>query len=217
MAVTTVPMATAAAFTTFGSFGSLVTGSSTDDIDRLMVRSTRAIERRCDRRLVSFTVTESTRAQGIDPDSAGTSHMPIDMQGALGMSKARALGVTDMVRDLWVQQYPPVEQDMWAYSGVSASVQSAYGGLSAVRIAEGPEPDTGHLRLPLGTFCPVGSTVRITYSGGYFTIPEDLELATIYQAAKFSIVGAEPQERKEMSTVELDHELTTLLAPYMRF
>ena len=80
---------------------------------------------------------------------------------------------------------------------------------------QGPEIDTGHVKMPIGIYCPVGSTIRVVYGGGYTPVPEDLNLACILQAIKFALIGAEPEHRKTMTTNDLDGELLELLAPFM--
>ncbi len=117
-------------------------------------------------------------------------------------------------------QYAPVFQDQWSYTLEQIVVVTPYGGALTIppnQITDGPQPDNGHFRLPLGEFCPPGSTVRITYSGGYTPIPEDLNLACILQATKVVLIGAEPELRKTMSTADLDEEIVTLLVPYIRY
>lgn len=190
--------------------------------NNLLLRATRAIENKCDRRLVPFTTTERQRAIGVDQGILAGSDMPLDLSGALGRSQALAFSSTAMVRDIWLEQWAPKFPDYWAYTNwdSSATIQlvRAYGDTELVPPSsiEGPEPSDGHIRFRLGTFIPVGTTVRITYSGGYQTIPEDLVLACGFQCAKFALLGAEPETRKDMSLNELDAELLGLIAPFIR-
>ena len=211
-------------FTNFGSNQELVQNSTRwtkAAITRLMTRATSTIEARCDRRLAPFTsLTESYRAEGVANDSTPNDDVPLDLRSALGRAQSMAFGATALVRDFWLAQYAPVFQDQWSYTLEQIVVVTPYGGSLTIppnQITDGPQPDNGHFRLPLGEFCPPGSTVRIIYSGGYTPIPEDLNLACILQAIKFVLIGAEPEERKDMTSANLDEELLMLLASYIRY
>jgi hypothetical protein len=213
------PLASAADFLGYGSFATLIRDFADGALDRMMLRATRAIESRCDRRLAPFTITESCRADGVDLNGPETAGWPLDLIAALGKSKAQAFGTgSSMVRDVWLSEYAPIYGDLWTYSGVSVVLARSYGDTQDIAGAslEGPEPDTGHLRLRFGTFTPVGTTVRVTYSGGYTTVPEDLNTATVLQAAKFAIMAAEPQSRKGFTLEPLDEQILDLCAPFIR-
>lgn len=219
-----VQLATPDDFIGFGSNQELVQNSTrwtTAAITRLMTRATTSVEARCDRRLAPFTgLTESYRAEGVANDSSPNDDVPLDLRSALGRAQSMAFGATALVRDFWLAQYTPVFQDQWSYTLEQIVVVTPYGGALTIppnQITDGPQPDNGHFRLPLGEFCPPGSTVRITYSGGYTPIPEDLNLACILQATKVVLIGAEPELRKTMSTADLDEEIVTLLVPYIRY
>jgi hypothetical protein len=214
-----LPLATAADFNEFGSFALLIRENPTPGLlDKLMLRASRAVESRCDRRLAPFTVVETQRMEGIDLASNYSSGTPLDLMGALGRSQATAYGTSSTARDFWLREYAPQYADMWAYSNLSVQLTRATGGIEQVLLSglEGPRRDTGHVRFTLGTYVPPGTNLAITYSGGYQTVPEDLNLATVFQAAKFAIVSAEPQMREGMDTLELDAEILTLLLPYIR-
>lgn len=186
--------------------------------DALMLRTTRTIENRCGRRLVSFTKSESHRAEGVDQDGFGNADMPMNLQTALGWSQSVAFANTNLVRDVWLDECAPVFPDMWSYTLVQIELLLAYGDNMTVGAGsvQGPQPDSGWLRLNLGTFAPVGTTIVVTYSGGYDPIPDDLQQAAIFQAMKFALLGAEPEQRKDLSTAELDAEILGLIAPYIR-
>lgn len=220
MAVTVTPLA---AFTDAQTWmaGAEILRNVTDPTaqTRLMAQATRSIENQCERRLAPFTgVTESQRAIGVDQGVLAGSDMPLDLTGALGRSQALAFSSTNMVRDIWLREYAPVLPDMWAYTVTQIQLVRAYGDTELVTPSsvEGPEPDSGHIRFRLGTFIPEATTVRVTYDGGYQQTPEDLQLACIYRAFKFAVVGSEPETRKDMSTAELDAEVLTLISPYIR-
>lgn len=223
------PLASVADLQGFGSFAELVQNSQVwtgPALASLMVRASRMIETRCNRRLAPFGTPatgspymESHRAYGIDSDGVAPSDMPLDMIAALGRSKALAYGALNMVRDFWLDQYAPQWPDLWTYTMDHVQLVRAYGDSEIVPAAnlEGPEPDTGHFRLRLGTFCPIGTTVRVYYSGGYTGgVPDDLNTACIFQAAKLLLVGAEPELPSGMSTGEIDAEITGLLLDYVR-
>lgn len=218
---TVTPFVNAAQVKAFGSYGigNLLRKFDDPTIEGYAITATRAIETRCDRRLAPFTITETSRAEGVDTDEYGRSDLPLDLQGSLGRSKSIAFGATSLVRHFWLRNHAPIYQDLWAYSGIQVVLVRSFGDTQQIPASqlEGPEADTGHCRFRLGTFVPIGTTLRVTYSGGYQTIPEDLEQACIFQIAKFAILAAEPDQRKDMSTAELDGELTALLAPYAKF
>lgn len=186
----------------------------------VMVRASRALETRTGRRLTPFTgLVQSERAEGVDAAGSGYSG-PLPLLDALGRSRAQAFGDgSPSVRDVWLDEHAPLASELWTYSGVSVTLLPGYGGSQTIAgsALEGPEPDTGHLRLPLGTWCPVGTTIRVTYSGGYtLGVPDDLREACLLQAAKLLILRMEPQARPGMDTDDLEKELTELLAPYAR-
>lgn len=220
---TLVPLATPADFLAYGSNEELVQNQdrwTPAQMDRLMLRATRLVESRCDRRLAPFTITESTRAEGVAIDSSPDDDVPLDLRSALGRAQSLAFGATSLVRDFWLSQYAPVYQDLWSYDITQIQLVTSYGGTETITPlnVEGPEPDTGHVRLLLGTFCPPGTTVRFTYTGGYTVeIPDDLNQACILQAMKLVLVGAEPYSREGLSTSMLDAELLISLVPYIRY
>lgn len=190
----------------------------------LLTRATRSIESRCQRRLAPFSgKQESHMAMGIDPNEYGQqSGMPMDLTGALGWSQAASMGVSDMVRKFWLDENPPMYQEYWTYTMESLEILRTFGDTqtfsgSAFTTLQGPEYDTGLVRMQIGTYCPLGSTIRVTYGGGYSVIPDDLQLACIYQATKMLLLGAEPEMRGSMGYGELDDEIRVLIAPYARF
>ncbi|MFD9564347.1 hypothetical protein [Streptomyces sp. NPDC059994] len=172
-----VPLATAADMQT-GQFADLVRDYSISALDDLMIEATRLAEGMCGRRLAPFTgVPESHRAQGIDPDEyTDAASMPMDLQGTLGRSYSNALGAGDQVRHVWLNEYAPRYPEMWTYTGLQVTILRSYGGTQTVASTSliGAEADSGHIWFSLGTFLPVGSLVRVTYGGGYATVPADL-------------------------------------------
>lgn len=196
---TPVPLCTVTNFTE-SPFADLVAGYTDTALSDLMSESTRACEGAAgDKRLAPFTVTETTRADGIDPDEypAGAS-LPMPIQGTIGWSEALALGGgNDLVRHCWLTQFPVRYPDLWEYSGVSVLVIRSYAGTETFnpsQILDGPD-NTGHLWFQIGSLIPVGSRVRTTYSGGYtVAIPADLVRASRLMAAWMVITELDPQD-----------------------
>lgn len=225
---TVTPLASVADFTSFGSNAELVqneTRWSPTALSGLMERATRSIESRCQRRLAPFIAkVESHEAYGISPDEYGGDQggMPLDITGALGWSQAAALGVSDMVRKFWLDENPPMYESLWTYDLTSIEILRTFGDTqdftaSDFNLLQGPEFDTGMCRMEIGTYCPVGSTIRITYGGGYTVgIPDDLNMACIFQAMKLVLLGNEPYGREGTSMAGLEQELIMLLGPYAK-
>lgn len=198
---TVVPLCSAAQFTE-GAFADLVAGFSPTALNDILVEATRDCESQTGRRLAPFTgLTETTRASGIDPDEyAGAMNIPISITGTLGQSYASALDQTNLVRHTWLAQYPPHYPDLWlpsAQANMTVTVIRSYGGtaqITSAQILDGPD-DTGHVWFQLGQFIPVGSRVRITYSGGYTTaVPADLLRACKFIAASVAIDELNPED-----------------------
>lgn len=214
---TPIPLATAAQMQE-GAFRDLVANYSPAALDSLLIEATRACETECHRRLTRFTVTETHRADGVDPDEyADTTSIPIDFAGTLGRSYAMALGAQSLVRHLWVDQYPAEFPEMWTYSNVSALIIRSFGGSQPVPASQltGPEPD-GHLWFQLGTFLPIGSLVRVTYSGGYTTVPKDLVRACKFMAASLAVTELDPLQHAGHDAANLIGQAVAWLSPYTR-
>ncbi|MFE9127098.1 hypothetical protein ACFYOF_17035 [Streptomyces sp. NPDC007148] len=190
-----IPLATSADMQE-GQFADLVRDYSASDIDQLMVESTRLCEGIAGRRLAPFTgLPETHRATGIDPDEySDASNMPMDLQGTLGRSYADALGASDQVRHCWLNEYAGRYPDMWTYANLQVTILRSYGGTSTVASTTllGAEPDSGHVWFQLGTFLPVGSLIRVTYDGGYTTVPADLARACKLKAAVLVLGEIDP-------------------------
>ena len=214
---TPIPLATPAQMAQ-GAFADLVRGYSPPDLADLMYEATRACETECGRRLAPFTITESFRAEGIDPDEYGdTTSVPLDFQGTTGQSYALALGAQQLVRHVWVNQYPPHFPDLWTYSNVSIEIVRSYGGTQTVPASQitGPEMD-GHIRFQLGTFLPIGSLIRPTYSGGYTTSPRDLVRGCKYMAASIAVTELDPMMHGGHDAETLEAKAVAWLSPYAR-
>lgn len=188
------PLATVQQMTE-GPYADLVAGYSTQALIDLMLEATSICESETDRRLVPFTTTESGRAEGMDPDEySGSANLPLDLTGALGRSYAYAIGSNNLVRHLYLDQYAPRYQELWQYSNVSVGVKRSYGGGQILNPGQylQPEPDSGHIFIALGVFVPTGSWWEVTYSGGYQTIPRDLQRACKYMAASIAVSELDP-------------------------
>ena len=219
----TQPFASYDDFVGFGSVGELVQNTSIwtqDTITDLLCDATSIIEDRCDRRLAPFTgYVETFRAEGVAPDGLMNDDVPMDLRSALGRSQSIAFGSTDLVRDFWLSQFAPVNHGLWKYNLTNITLTTVYGAIETIPVGnvEGPQIDTGHLRLQLGTFCPPGTTVQFTYDGGYQMIPRSLKQACMFEAMKTLLLGAEPELRSGMSFGELDGMILSLIAPYVRY
>jgi hypothetical protein len=197
------PLITYGQFTE-GAFGDLVSAGEPDAwpesvVNDYLLEGTRLVEEKAGgRRLAPFTVTETHRSSAIDPDEyAESANLPMDILGSLGMSYATSLGGTQLVRHCWVNEFPARYPDMWAYSDVTATIIRSYGGteqLQPTQILDGPD-DTGHIWFQLGLFNPVGSRVRVTYSGGYVVnVPASLVRGTKFMTAYIIVRELDPKD-----------------------
>lgn len=205
-----------------GAFADLVQSFSEEALLGILAEATRACETEVGRRLAPFTgLVESHRMDGIDPDEYGDSAgLPLDLPGALGRSWGAALGSgTNLVRHLWLNQFAPHYPDLWSYTDVQITVSRSYGGGQEFAAGDfiGPEPDSGHVWFRLGTWLPVGSWARVTYSGGYQTIPADLTRACKWMAASICCRELVPlQINAGHDATELEALAVSWLSPYGR-
>lgn len=205
-----------------GAFADLVRNYSDPTLATVLSQATRACETESTRRFSPFTLTESIRASGVDPDEYGdTADLPLDMAGALGRSYAAALGGGNggLIRHVWLAEYAPLFPDLWTYSNVSITLVRSYGGAQQITAAGivGPEPDTGHLWFNMGTYLPLGSLVRVTYSGGYTTTPADLARACMYMAAAIVARELDPMAQSHGHSPDaLEALAVSWLRPYAR-
>jgi hypothetical protein len=214
-----IPLCSAAAFTE-GPFSDLASQLSDQALSDYLVEGTRLCETETGRRLAPFTITETHRADMIDPDEySDTANLPMDIQSTLGMSYAAAMGASSLVRHCWVDEYACRYQDLWAYSGVSVTIIRSYGGtqiLAPTQILNGPEPDTGHLWFQLGLFLPIGSRVRIGYSGGYtIAVPADLVRANKLMTASIIVRELNPEDASHDPDI-LYTDALKILVNYLR-
>lgn len=170
-----VPLCSLEAFTT-GPFGDLAAQIPGPKLARFLAQATRLCEDACDRRLAPFTnVTETQRADALDVEDALDAYVPLDPSSQLGFSRAMSLGSTLLVRHFWVREFPPRYPDLWQGSISSVLLRRSFSGDQVVDVSQIQyEPDTGHVRFQLGTFVPPGTTIVVTYSGGYQVMPASL-------------------------------------------
>lgn len=206
-----------------GAFADLMRSYPVQDLDGLMIEATRLCEDYCERRLAPFTnVPETHRAQGIDPDEqTGISGMPMSLQGTIGVSYSNALNTgSGMVRHVWLNEFAPRYPDLWTYGqDLTVQVLLSQGGLSTLAGSQliGAEPDSGHIWFQLGTLLPVGSLIRVTYSGGYTAVPASLVRACKYMAASLIVTELDPTRRGDGHDPDaLRSQAEEVLAPYAR-
>ncbi|GAC1540617.1 MAG: hypothetical protein NVS3B12_27670 [Acidimicrobiales bacterium] len=180
-----------------GAFADLTRAFSNQALNDICIEASRACETETDRRLMPFTITETHRAEGIDPDEYASVNggVPMDILGVLGSSYASALGATgDWVRHFWLNEHGARYPEYWTYSNVSITLFRSIGGSQPANILLGPQVDTGEVWFRLGTFLPIGSRITCTYSGGYTTVPADLVRAAKYMAAALCARELDPMQ-----------------------
>lgn len=213
-----VPLATAADMLD-GPFQNLIGDWTSTQQNNLMMRASRAVEARCKRRLSPFTITETQRAQGVDPDEYSGMAMPGDLMTTLANSQAQSFDQTsNLVRHFFLRESPPIWHDLWTYSIGEIFVTLTYGESSVIpaQQIQGPDPDTGHVWFNMGVYLPIASMIKVTYSGGYTTTPDDLLQAVLFEAARQAITQAGPQIAGGFQQKDLDMEASLLMAPYVR-
>jgi hypothetical protein len=213
------PLATWSQFAT-GPFIDLAAGYDTGPAQiQLMVEATRRCESECDRRLAPFiNLTETQRAEGVDVEDVSDGYVPLDPAAQLGVSRAQSLGASLLVRHCWVREFPARYPDMWTGSVSAIRLSLSFAGTSTVDVAGIQyEPDTGHIRFTVGTFLPPGSTIAITYGGGYSTMPADLVRAGRLMAASLAAQELDPlQNDGRHDVAALEEAACKALRRYMR-
>lgn len=195
MAVDTLTPLCSSAVMQSGAFADLVRDYSEAALDRIMVRATRLCETAADRRFAPFSITETQRAQALDVDDITEIPGPLDPVSQIGFSRAQSLGSTQLVRHFWLRQYPPHYPEYWTGAISALSLLRSYSGSQVVNFSTIQyEDDTGHVRFQLGTYVPPGTTIVATYSGGYTTIPADLEQACEFMAASIVLKQLDPAQ-----------------------
>ena len=205
-------------------FPEVTQGVDPDVLQDILVEATSFLEDSTNRRLAPFSghICEE-RLFGISPDEYGdvSADMPIDIYGSLGISKAAALGASDLVRHLWLDQYAPFYPELWTYDIQSMVIYRTYGDHQPIDWNNGgiigPNTTDGHVWFRLGTFIPEGTFVKVVYSGGYTKgIPPSLRRACLFQAIKYVILECEPQMRSSMDLKEIDDVVERNIATWAR-
>ena len=205
-------------------FPEVVSGIEPSVLADILVEATSFIEDNTGRRLAPFTnhICEE-RLFGISPDEYGdvSADMPIDIYGSLGISKAAALGASDLVRHLWLDQYAPFYPELWTYDISSMRIFRTYGDYQDIDFNHGgilgPNVTDGHVWFRLGTFIPEGSFVKVVYSGGYtLGVPPALRRACLFQAIKYVILECEPQMRSSMDLKEIEASVEMNIINWVR-
>jgi hypothetical protein len=212
-----VPLVSSAQFAAT-AYSDLTKNLQGTEIDDIMIEATRACESIVGKRLAQFTITETHRAEGVDPEEYGSSSIPLDLQGTTGRSYASALGSGDLVRQMWLSSFAVRYQEFWTpYTVNSMTLVRSYGGSQSVvpNALIGPEPDSGHVWFQIGTFLPIGSLIRVNYSGGYGTCPGDLARAVKAMAASIVIKELDPDIGSTHDPDLLRDEAIEFLGPYM--
>lgn len=195
---------------------SVLTNWSQTAQSALIIEGSRAVESYCGARLSPFTITESVRAQMVDPDEQVDAYTPLDTIGQLGLSRAQSLGASDLVRHCYVRERPRVWIDSWVGAVSNIVVLRSFSGSQTVAAsAVQYETDTGHIRFAFGTYIPQGSTLVTTYSGGYNPVPDELKRAAVLRCTLLAIVEMRPQQRPDVDLSELERLEATLLSPYV--
>lgn len=179
---------------TEGGFANLVQGYTTTQAQNdLLYEATRLCEEACDRRFVTFTATETQRANALDVEDALDAYVPLDPTSQLGFNRAMSLGSTLLVRHFWVREYAPRYPELWTGTINSITLRRSFSGTQNVDISQIQyEADTGHVRFQLGTFVPPGSTIVCTYTAGYTTYPASLVRACKFMAASLVVRELDP-------------------------
>jgi hypothetical protein len=216
---TVTPLVSSAQFNAT-AFSDLAKNLQLTELDTVMIEATRACESIVGKHLAAFTTTETHRAEGVDPDEYGDglTSVPLDLPGTVGRSYASALGAGGLVRHLWLNSFAVRYPEFWTpYTIDSLDLVRSYGGSQNVVPTSliGPEPDSGHVWFQIGTFLPIGSLLRVTYSGGYSTVPGDLARACKAMAASIIIKELDPDIGSAHDPDLLRDEAVEFLGPYM--
>jgi len=202
----------------------LCVGKADETLYAALVDSTREIEDRTSRRLAPFTGhLEEGALVGTNSNEygGGSGNTPMSLQGSLGQSYANSLGVNNLVRRFWIDEYAPRYPEMWEYQITEMQIMTTYGSWQDISPAQGSviavEKTNGFVWLTIGTFAPEESRIKIVYNGGYvYDTPGSLQRACLLQAVEFLIMESEPQQRKDMSIDELERQITKLVAPWVK-
>jgi hypothetical protein len=212
------PLVTVSQFQS-GPFADLTSNFSPAALNDLVLEATRVIEDQCQRRLAPFTnITESGRAISTDVEDVLQVSVPVLAQAQMNMDYAQALGYPQLVRHYWLNEFPPRYQEMWTTTLNSITIYWSFGATVTVDPSTVEfQPETGHMRFLLGTFVPPGSTISVTYSGGYQTVPASLRKAAAFMAGSIALKELEPGMSSSGHDPDmLRMEAIELAAPFAR-
>jgi hypothetical protein len=200
-----------------GPFADLVKGYTGQGQTDLLAEATRMCESAVDRRLATFTATETQRADALDTEDALDAYVPLDPTSQLGFSRALSLGSTLLTRHFWVRERPARYPELWSGAINTITLLRSFSGTQVVAIPQIQyEPDTGHVRFQLGTFVPPGTTIVCNYTAGYTTVPADLIRACKYMAASIAVRELDPMQSGGHDPDLLRTDALDALAPYVR-
>lgn len=194
-------------------------------IEETLIEATADLESMTSRRLVPFNnIVYEDMLNGIDPNEYGDANtsMPLSIYGSLGISFANAIGADDLVRHFFLDHYAPLYSELWTYDIQSMEIFLTYGNSQPIDFVGGgivgPEINSGHCWLRLGTFSPEGTRIKVVYSGGYTVgIPPDLQRACLMQAAKLFAIDGTIVMRDGVNLNEVSDTIDRALAPWMRY
>jgi hypothetical protein len=186
----------------------------------LVTNASQAVEDFCRRRLAPFTgLVEHHRAEMVDVDSS-LDYPPVllDTSDQIGWLRAQSLNATSWVRAVQLDEYPPRWPDMWSGAISDITVVRDLAGSTdypAAQLLE-YEQDTGFVRFQLGAYIPPGSSIQVTYSGGYTTTPGTLKVATEFEAIEIGILSTLPELAEKYDLAWIRAKKVELLTEYVR-
>lgn len=203
----------------------LVSKLDPETIQEAIIEATAQLEDMTSRRLTPFTnIIYENMLNGISPDEYGddSAGMPVDIYGSLGISFANALGASDLVRHFFLDQYAPAYSELWTYDIQSMEIFLTYGNSQPIDFRAGgivgPEVNSGHCWIRLGTFAPEGTRIKVVYSGGFTGgIPASLQRACLFLAAKNFVIDGTLTMRDGQNMNELNAAIESIMAPWMRY
>lgn len=170
----------------------------------LLTRATRKVEGIVGTRLASFSTSESV---WFSPSSNVA--YPAVLPGTSWWGSTPPLAWSGFVGNT-----PPRMEEDWTGSLTEITALDPNTNLPVTIDVSAAQFDASSGRVVLGgSSLTANTTMRVTYTGGYSTVPDDLIEATIYTAADSWIAGVEaPRDMPDPQ--ELWARINTLLAPW---